>query len=297
MAMYERIRVIVNPAAGQGQPALDLLENVFRAAGAAWDCCVVEQGGDARALAEEAVAAGVEAIAVYGGDGTVSAVASALRGSGVPMAIFPGGTANVMSIELGIPGDLAEAAALVCGGAGMTRTVDMGELEQGAFLLRAGVGFEAQMVEGAGALKERVGTLAYTLAALQALREPKVSRYRLTLDGQEVESEGLTCIIANSGSLGVPGLTFAPTILVDDGLLDVIVLRQADLGSLLSLLASVLRGDENAAPLQHWQAREINVVADPPQSVQVDGEMQGTTPLHARIHPRAVEIIVPKPPA
>jgi YegS/Rv2252/BmrU family lipid kinase len=292
--MNRRIVVIINPAAGQDRPILGVLNRVFHRAGVDWDVCVTKRAGDARGYAEQAVQAGVDAVGVYGGDGTVMEVASGLIGSDVPLAIFPGGTANVMSVELGIPNDLAEASALVCSDSCGSRWIDMGQVGDRPFLLRVGIGFEAEMIEGADReLKDRMGVLAYGLSALQALREPTIARYRLTIDGREIECDGMTCVIANTGSMGQIGLSLAPTIDVSDGLLDVVVIRKADIPSLLSVAASVVAGNEDAEPLQHWQAREVAVAADPPQEVQSDGEMLGSTPVNARVLPHAVRVIVP----
>jgi len=293
--MSRRIQVIINPAAGQDEPILMTFNSVFQAAGVDWDVSITKQAGDARRLAQQAVAAGVDVVGVYGGDGTVKEAASGVMGSPVPLAIFPGGTGNVMSVELGIPDDLAGACALPCGDDIAIRTVDMGQVGNEYFLLRLGIGLEAAMVEGADReMKARMGNLAYILSAFQALREPQIARYNLTLDGRQVESEGITCIIANSGNVGVAGLSLVSTIRVDDGLLDVIVIRKADLSSLLALAASVVRGDEAAEPLQHWRAREVAVATDPPQTVQADGEILGRTPVRAKIIPQAVRIIVPE---
>src|SRR5919206_2640007 len=112
--MSKRVQVIINPTAGQDQPILGVLTRVFHAAGVAWDVSITKKAGDARRFARAAVEAGVDVVAAYGGDGTVMEVASGLIGTTVPLAIFPGGTANVMSMELGISSDLAEASALVC---------------------------------------------------------------------------------------------------------------------------------------------------------------------------------------
>ena len=76
----------------------------------------------------QAAAAGVEAIAVYGGDGTVMEVASALVDTQTPMIILPGGTGNSVANELGIPRDIAEACRLVCDSTGVLRAVDVGQV-------------------------------------------------------------------------------------------------------------------------------------------------------------------------
>lgn len=295
---FKRLQVILNPASGQDQAMLGPMNSIFQQAGIDWDISITKQAGDARRLAQEAAAAGADVVGVYGGDGTVMEVASGLIGSGVPLAIFPGGTANVMSLELGIPSDLAEAVALVCSDEYLVRDVDMGQVGEGFFILRIGIGIEADMVIGADReAKDRLGWLAYVLSGLQALRDPQVVRYTLTLDGMRVETKGLTCIVANAGNLGLSGFSLAQAIDISDGLLDVIVIRQADLGSLLSLAAGVVMGAEVPAPLEHWQAREITVAADPSQSIEGDGEDIGQTPVEVKIIPRAVRIIVPKPGA
>jgi len=100
---FRHIHVIINPAAGQAEPILNVLNSVLRPAGIRWDVCVTNEDGDARQYAQLAVTAGVDAVAVYGGDGTVTEAASGLIGSTMPLAILPGGTGNTMAIELGIP--------------------------------------------------------------------------------------------------------------------------------------------------------------------------------------------------
>jgi YegS/Rv2252/BmrU family lipid kinase len=294
--MSKRVQVIINPTAGQDQPILGLLSRVFKEAGIEWDVSITNKDGDARRFARAAVEADVDMVAAYGGDGTVMQVASGLIGSTIPLAIFPGGTANVLSLELGISSDLAEASALVCSEECAIVPIDMGQLSEDTyFILRVGTGLEAEMVEGADReLKNRLGTLAYALSALQALQNPTVSRYRLTIDGKQIESEGISCLICNSGNLGRAGVVLSSVVSVRDGLLDVFVLEQANLTSLLSLTRDVLTQSDPTTPaLQHWQGHEITLVAEPNQTVQADGEVLGQTPITAKVLPGAVRVIVP----
>ncbi len=106
------IHVVINPASGQPEPVLSTLNSVFYPAGIKWDVSITAASGDAKRFAEEAVARGADLVAAYGGDGTQMEVAQGLRGSDVPMVILPGGTANLLSVELGIPKELAQAAQL-----------------------------------------------------------------------------------------------------------------------------------------------------------------------------------------
>src|SRR5215213_10077087 len=112
--MYKRVHVIINPASGQDRPVLGTLSRTFQKGGIEWEGYITKKGGDARQFAETALAAGADVVAVYGGDGTVAEVASTLAGTEIPLAILPGGTANVLSVELGIPRKLADACNLLC---------------------------------------------------------------------------------------------------------------------------------------------------------------------------------------
>lgn len=293
--MGQRIRVIINPAAGQDKSVLGVLNSVFHPAEVEWDVAITLKAGDAQRFAQQALEDKVDVVAVYGGDGTVAEVASGLIGSDMPLAIFPGGTANVMSVELGISSDLAEACALACSDERAVVTVDMGQVGDRYFILRVGIGLEAEMVEGADrTLKDKVGALAYALSGLKAINDTPISQYRLTLDGETIESEGVCCLICNSSNLGQQGISLAENASVRDGKLDVFVLRQADLSSLLSAVREVIQGDDaKSHTLQHWQVREVKVEAEPFQEVQADGEVLGQTPLEARVIPGAVKIIVP----
>lgn len=288
------VHVVINPASGKDRAILRTINFACNTAGIDWDVYITKKSGDGRRLAEQAVKAGVDRVLVYGGDGTVMEVASGLLGSDIPMAILPGGTANVLAIDLSIPRDLVEASALAVDLDSNIRTIDVAQIGDRYFVLRAGLGLEAAMVAGAKReLKERFGVFAYALSALQALADPVVANYRLSFEGQEVDAQGLTCIIANSGLMGMEGLYLAPDIQVDDGLLDVIVLRRADLPSLLSLAASVVEGEENQQALQRWQVREVTVHSQPTQKVQVDGEMIDQTPVNIKVIPQAVPVVVP----
>ena len=78
---------------------------------------------------------------------------------------------------------------------------------------------------------------------------------------------------------------------VSDGLLDVVMIQSVDLNALLSVAASAIGVSE---PLDHWQAREVTVETNPPQTVECDGEIIESTPLSASILPQAIRVMVPE---
>ncbi len=285
----------MNPAAGQPQPVLRAINDVFRPAGIDWDVSITKGRGDGQRLAQAAVAAGeFDAVAAYGGDGTVTEVASGLIGSQIPLIILPGGTANLMAIELGIPSDLSRACQLACNPASVARAVDMGLAGERYFMQGIGIGVQAEQVKGADRdLKNRFGILAYIVSALQALQKSRICRYHLRMDGCQVECEGLTCLILNIGNFGMSGISLAPNVDVSDGVLDIFVFRNADIALLVSVAASILDANTMIGEsINHWQAHTVTVIADSTQAVQGDGEMWGETPVRARILPGAVRVVV-----
>lgn len=115
-APYKRIHVIINPASGKNQPILNVINDVCQQYDVAWDATVTHKYGDATAQARAAIAAGVDLIAGYGGDGTQHEVANAILSSPrqIPLAILPGGTGNGFCRENGVPDVLEAAVELMC---------------------------------------------------------------------------------------------------------------------------------------------------------------------------------------
>lgn len=308
--MKRRVYVIANPAAGQGTFDIKELNARFSAAEIDWEVLFTKKFGDGAALARRAVEEGADVVAAYGGDGTVAEIGGALVGTGIPLAILPGGTANVMSVELGIPTPFGDACGVLCYEELTLRPVDVGVVDDQHFLLRLSIGLEARMVEGADrSLKDRLGTLAYALSALRALAAPEIIRYEFELDGQSVTEEGIVCVIANSANLGRAGMQLAPDVTVSDGLLDIFVVSSANMPTVMTLLTNILGqeskdvvaeevGVKPSMPRQirHWQAKEIVVRSTPVSNVQCDGEMIGETPKRIRILPAAIQVVVPPPP-
>jgi YegS/Rv2252/BmrU family lipid kinase len=293
--MKRKIHVVINPASGRPKPILHYLNRIFNQAEVDWDISLTKARGDAERFARQAAEDGVDIVAAYGGDGTVMEVAQGLLSSPVPLAILPGGSANLMSVELGIPKELEKAAEIAADPDSPTRQVDVGLAGENYFLLRVGTGFAARKVAYADrSLKNRFGVLAYSVAAVKSIKDTKSAHYRITLDGKQIEADGVTCLIDNAGNMGIQGFQPAKEIRVDDGLLDVLLLGSKGLGNLVSSGAALLDADKRDLLIEHWQARQIRIEVDPPQPVQVDGEMVDDTPISAEVLPGALKVIVPK---
>jgi YegS/Rv2252/BmrU family lipid kinase len=288
------VKIVINPAAGKAEPVLSVLNDVFGPEEIEWDVAITHKADDGVAAAAEAADQGFDLIGVYGGDGSVAEVASALAEGGPPILLLPGGTGNALADELGIPVLLADAAALALEGASEVKRVDLGRVGERWFVLRLAMGLEATMVDATTReMKNRFGWLAYALSGLQALAQPPIATYSITVDGQTFECEGLAAMVANSANTGVAGVKLASDIDVSDGMLDVVVVQSANLPSLLGSAAAVVQGQEPPI-LTHWKGKNIRVNASPAQSVLADGEEAGVTPIDVSVAPGAVRVLVPK---
>lgn len=292
--MIKKIHIVINPASGQPQEILNQINDVLHPAGVEWGVSITQKSGDATRFAKQAIEDGADLVAAYGGDGTVMEVARAIQGGEIPMAILPGGTANLMSKELGISKKLTKAAQIMVDPNSVIRRIDMGQAGDKLFMLRVSVGFGAEKVKIADRhMKDKWGILAYSVAGLKALDKVPTANYQITIDGVEYNSPGKSCLIDNSGSLGMKDMTASHAIDVSDGLLDVLLVNSKKAGSLLAIGDSILDMEKESKGFKHWQGREITITCDPVQPVVGDGEVWGETPISAKVLPGVLPILTP----
>jgi YegS/Rv2252/BmrU family lipid kinase len=292
---YPKVHVVINPAAGQNEPILNVLNYVFHPAGVDWDISLTHKSGDATRLAAEAAASGVDLVAAYGGDGTQMEVANGLLGTGVPQAILPGGTGNAMAHDLGISLKLQEAANLIVTSP-KRRAIDLAKIGDQVFMLRAYAGLSAEDA-ASREQKDRLGQLAYVQAAFKFVREVPEAYYRATVDGEVIQGEALVCFILNAGSIGgVMGISL-PTIGnvdISDGYLDLYAITR-EMKPLRALSKHIFRHEETEDDIgvYHWRGKEITLESNPRQDVWIDGEFGGKTPFTVNAMPEALEIVIP----
>ena len=290
---YKRIQVIINPAAGQNEPILNALNDIFHPAGVDWDISITHKFGDATQFAKEAAASGVDLVAAYGGDGTQMEVANGLLGSGVPQAILPGGTGNAMAHELGIGLDLRKAAQLTVSSP-RRRAVDLARIGDTVFMLRAYAGLSSQDAASREE-KDKYGQLAYIQSAMKFISEAPPTHFHATIDGEVIEGEALIVFILNAGSIGgVLGISLPTVGNVDisDGNLDLYAVTKG-IQPLRAISHHIFNHGDSEAGVYQWSGKEITLKADPVQEVWIDGEVGGKTPFTVEAMPEALEIVVP----
>ena len=254
-----------------------------------WLPTTVEDGGQAQA--REALDAGATLVLAAGGDGTVRAVAEALRDEEATLAVIPGGTGNLLARNLGIPFASVEAACAIAFGA--ARHAD-GSASEHVFLVMAGLGIDAAMIAGAKPeLKRRFGWLAYVDAAVRAWPSATKVRVRFRLDhGHERSAHVSTILIANCGAL--PGnIELIPDGAIDDGLLDVAILQPATVFGWLAIWRKVtwenrvlrksalgrrvIRFTDRAVRtrLSYLRGASVQLEVDAPEPFELDGDAFG----------------------
>jgi YegS/Rv2252/BmrU family lipid kinase len=228
-----------------------------------------------RGLAEAAVKEQVDVVLASGGDGTVTACAEGVAGSGVPLAVLPAGTGNLLARNLGLP--LALDQALAVGLTGRDRSLDMGNANGHPFVAMAGIGFDAMLLESTGEpLKKRLGWVAYAVSALRHLRARPVRATLRADGGPALRRRASGIIVGNVGALQ-GGLALLPGAEPDDGVLDLMVLTARGWSGWLALAIDVMARRTRTSRVARSEFRELRVQLARPQLWELDGEVMGMT--------------------
>ncbi len=274
-----RLAVVLNPIKVESVEQFQAMVGQMAAASGwsppRWYLTTVEDSGTGHA--EQAAVEGADLVIVCGGDGTVREVCAELAGTGIPVGVVPAGTGNLLARNLEIP--LFIRAAIDIALTGQDRAIDMVEvegdgIERTHFMVMAGMGFDAAIMEGVNEeLKKKVGWLAYVLSALKGLMFPAM-KLEISVDDQPfTKHRARTCVIGNVGSLQ-GGMVLLPDATIDDGQLDVVLLYPRRFLSWIPLVVRVLTRREHNAGESDARMTGRKVVVrgsgDVPRQLDVD---------------------------
>lgn len=239
------------------------------------------------------VAQGERTIVVAGGDGTFNAAVSVVAGTDIALGLIPLGTANSLAVELGIPFSVRDAARAIK--TGKVRTLDLGKAGDHFFAMGAGMSFDAHVIKKVDrGSKWVMGAMAYIVhGILEAFHYPFPLLKAESEDPVPVRSEGYLVIVANARYYG-GHFKAAPQASMEDGLLDVLVMKKKGFRHLIHYL-SVMRYRDitRLADVDYFQCRRFRVTCDPAVPVHVDAEVVGMTPCVFECVPKALKMIVP----
>ena len=296
-----KLLVLINAAAGSvsGQDRADKITAAFERHGV--DAIVrLLSGAEIAAAARDFVKAqskgrgdGQETLAVAGGDGTISAAASAFAGTDLPLGILPLGTLNHFAKDLGLPLDIEAAAGIIA--AGRTRKVDVADLNGRVFVNNSSVGLYPFMVARRNAHQRRSGTrklLATFPALLETLSAAAWHRLEIAAAGHH-QRVRTPCIFVGNNPYEVGLAAFGSRIRLDRGELDIHVIRQQSrLGILLLPLKVALGIVDRERDVEVLRSTGLEIVSRRRSlRVSLDGEIiQMETPLRYRSRPGALRV-------
>lgn len=292
-----RTLIIMNPAAGSAGQAVALRERVA----ALTDVTLLEADSarHARELARDAVTSGYELVVAAGGDGTINEIVQGLSVdfAKARLGILPLGTGNDLARSLAIPGDPIEALDWIVAG-GRERRIDLIHVEAAAAnsycVNVAAGGFSGQVDEVlTDEIKSKWGPLSYLRAAAGVL--PNLEGYTTSLaydDGEREEIMALNVILAN-GRTCAGGIRVAPTADLEDGLIDVVIVRYTSLLDLAAVAALLVAGSYlDSQDVFHRRARRVSIHSRPGMWFNVDGELLTNEPATFTVVPRALRVVV-----
>jgi diacylglycerol kinase (ATP) len=289
----DQIALLTNPTSGKGRGARvgSVVVPRLRDAGFEVRQLVGRDADEALDLARSCVADGVETLGVIGGDGMVHLAVQALAGSETRLGIVPAGTGNDVARNLDVPrkDPLAAADVLI---AGKERTIDLARVGAKYYVTVLAAGFDAKVNERANQMTWPKGQMRYNLATLAELRTFTPIPYVLDIDGEEHRFEAMMVAVGNGPSFG-GGLRITEGALLDDGLLDVVVIRPMRKTALVRTYPKLFKGTHVHHPeYRHYPARTVTVAA-PGVVAYADGERMGALPLTVEVVPRALRVLVP----
>jgi lipid kinase YegS len=292
-ARRRKVQLILNGKAADND-ALRAAIVQQRALGHCIEVRVTRKKGDARRFV--AKAGETDLLIAAGGDGTLNEVVHGLmdlsKGARPALGVVPLGTANDFAAGCGIPRDPEEALALCI--EGEAAPIDIGKANEHWFLNAASVGFGAEVTATTPPeLKRLLGPAAY--AVMGAILAINVHHYhgRLTLPDREITGSGPVAIVGNGRQTG-GGVQVAPRARIDDGLLDVLVVRRIPAMALLTAARELQELSPDGEYISYWQTPWAEVYPEEAIPVNLDGEPVQFSSVRYEAVPRAIRLIVPR---
>ena len=290
--MNKKVLLILNGKAA-GNDALQTAVARQRAIGHTIEVRVTSEKGDARRFVAET--GEVDLLIAAGGDGTLNEVVHGLMDlsevARPVLGVVPLGTANDFATGCGIPHDPEQALALCMEGTEVP--VDVGKANEHWFLNAASIGFGAEITATTRPeLKHLLGPAAY--AVMGAILAMNVHHYRgrVTLPDREIAGSGPVAIVGNGCQAG-GGVQVAPRARIDDGLLDVLAVREIPALALLTAARELQELSPDGEYISYWQTPWAEVHTKEAIPVNLDGEPVRFSKVRYEAVPKAIRLIVP----
>lgn len=291
----KKLKFIYNPSSGDGifKNKLDYLIERLQKAGY---MMVPFRSSDINTL-EKAffdIHEDYDAICVSGGDGTLSSVINiiASRRLNLPVGIFPFGTANDFAVHLNIPRDIEACCEII--EKGRIKKVDIGRVNDSYFLNVCSAGLLTDVAYKTDTnLKNALGKLAYYMKGIEEIPKFTPFKIRMQYGSNVIHDNFLLFLILNGSSAG--GFNrLAPYAKIDDGLMDIIAIKNTNITNILSLFLKILRGEHIGDPnIYHFQTDKLMITCDGSCETDIDGERGPGFPLDIEVKKHFLKVFVP----
>lgn len=301
--------VIVNPVAGEGKGLLDFpkISKLLRDNGILHDPVFTEHRHHATELTVEAANNGYKRIIVIGGDGTLNEVVNGLfiqkvfDPKEILLAVIAVGTGNDWVRTFGIPHHYSAAIRAIC--EGHTLLQDVGRVtytesqyRQSRYMANvAGLGFEAYAISIYNHMKAkgRRGRWLYLWSIICAYFRYKSAGVRIIIDGKVAHHNLLFSVAVGVCKYIGGGLQILPKAVVDDGLLDISLIKPLHWWHIVFRVNKLSNGDiYSIGHVAHAQGHKVQIVSSPPVMLETDGELLGETPVDIEVVHRAIKVVV-----
>jgi diacylglycerol kinase (ATP) len=289
--------LIYNPTAGQKdrRAVMRSLIDALKLEGVELANAPTHGPGHATRIVREFLPERPSVVAVCGGDGTISEAAAALLGTDVPLAILPGGTSNVLALELGIPFDLEQARKLIV--EGFPKEVRAGIANERPFLLMAGVGLDARVMGKMNLfLKRWLGRAGIFFTVAPEFLRYEFPRLDVEIDG---EHHPATFVVVCNSKHYAGDWIAAPDASAESEVLDTVVFNSRSRRDLMNFFLGMKAKD--ARHLRNGYAKVVrgrNVRITSLESYQIETQVDGDcvleTPVECRISQRTLKVLAPK---
>jgi YegS/Rv2252/BmrU family lipid kinase len=298
-----RALLIANPRAGQDGPArrqeaLERFGALMKARGVDLEVQITTGPRDAIRLAADAAREGFGTVIVSGGDGTINEALQGLVGTGVRLAVWPRGTANVLGVELRLPRRLENLADVIAAGAVTKVRVACVTIEKTGenryFLLMAGIGLDAAIVDRVRPeLKKRLGKAAFWYSGLESLAVWGIKEFQLDIDGQH--HSATFAALGKTPRYG-GNLAITPRARLDHPHFEICLIQSSNRLRYLQLLPFTLFGGipEGTKGMCYLSATRVLATGDGVLA-QIDGELIGSLPMTFEITPYVIELVTGRP--
>jgi len=291
-----KVALVINPVSGAGREGSRLKELLvrLRSAGIEYVQQTTNGPGCGQLLAHDA-GENADAVIAVGGDGTVREIAEGLIDSKTPLLIWPRGTENLVARSLGFRRDPEHM--IQCLRNGTVRPLDMGIANGQSFMVVAGIGFDAEVVDRLVRLRRgHITHLSYAGPLWRSFWEHRWPELKITAetpDGPTAWATRGMVFVGNMPRYSL-GLQVVRDAVPDDGLLDLVAMRcHGRLAQIGHSLRTVLRTHIEHADVFHHRVIRLHISSDRPVPVEIDGEYAGQLPLDIAIRPAAIRVKVP----